>query len=105
MVRVDDLDDGIAFYERAFGTRLNWRDESSAGLGLPETDAEIVLHTMDDIPAVHYLVDDVDVAVEGYVAAGASVRVAPFDIPIGRCAVLADPYGNPVCVLDIRRPR
>jgi predicted enzyme related to lactoylglutathione lyase len=107
MVQVDDLDDGIAFYARTFGLEPAWRDERSAALRMPETDAEIVLHTF-DLPreiGVHYLVDDVDAAVEEYAEAGCAITVPPFDIAVGRCAVLADPYGNPVCVLDIRRRR
>jgi lactoylglutathione lyase len=103
MVRVDDLQAGVDFYTRAFGLRLSWRDDTSAGMEMPETDAEVVLHTM-DLPAdvsVHYLVDDVPEAVAGYVRSGCTVRVAPFDIAIGKCAVLEDPFGNAVCVLDM----
>ena len=104
MVRVDDLQAGVDFYARVFGLRPHWRDDASAGLGLPETDAEIVLHTM-DLPAefgVHYLVDDVPDAVASYVRSGCSVRVAPFDT-IGKCAVVEDPFGNAVCVLDLSK--
>jgi len=25
----------------------------------------------------------------------------PFDVAIGRCAVAEDPFGNPVCLLDM----
>jgi lactoylglutathione lyase len=104
MVRVDELDQGVEFYSRVFGLRLNWRDDTSAGLKMPETDAEVVLHTM-TLPAdavVHYLVDDVLEAVAAYRKQGA-VRVPPFDIAIGRCAVLDDPYGNAVCILDMSK--
>ena len=102
MVRVDDLQAGVDFYARAFGFRLSWRDDVSAGMAMPETDAEVVLYTI-DLPAgvsVHYLVDDVPDAVADYVRSGGIVRVAPFDIRIGKCAVLEDPFGNAVCVLD-----
>jgi predicted enzyme related to lactoylglutathione lyase len=34
---------------------------------------------------------------------GAVVRTAPFDIGVGRCAVLEDPFGNAVCVLDLSK--
>jgi predicted enzyme related to lactoylglutathione lyase len=107
MVPVRDLDQAAAFYERAFGLRRLWQDESSAGLGMPETDAEIVLHTMDLPPDVnvHYLVDEVGSAVAALIAEGCHLRTAPFDIPVGRCAVLEDPYGNPVCLLDLSKGR
>ena len=105
LVRVDDLQAGVDFYTRAFGLRPRWRDDVSAGLGLPETDAEIVVHTMDlpDEFGVHYLVDDVSEAVAAYVRSGCAIRVAPFDIAIGRCAVVDDPFGNAVCVLDLSK--
>jgi catechol 2,3-dioxygenase-like lactoylglutathione lyase family enzyme len=105
MVPVGDLEEATAFYTRVFGLRPVWRDESSAGLAMPETDAEIVLHTMELPPDVHvhYLVDDVITAVATFGDRGAVVRTAPFDIGVGRCAVLEDPFGNAVCVLDLSR--
>jgi predicted enzyme related to lactoylglutathione lyase len=101
MLRVADLDAAAAFYGRVFGLRPLWRDATSIGMGLPETDAEIVLHTMAGLPEVHYLVDDVRAAVATYRAAGCRVRVEPFEIAIGWCAVLEDPDGNAVAVLDM----
>jgi predicted enzyme related to lactoylglutathione lyase len=105
MVRVDDLAAATEFYSRAFGLRPLWRDESSVGMGMPDTDAEVVLHTM-SLPgdrAVHYLVDDVPAAVSAYQRQGGAVREPPFDIAIGRCAVLEDPFGNAVCILDMSK--
>jgi catechol 2,3-dioxygenase-like lactoylglutathione lyase family enzyme len=105
MVRVPDLTPAVEFYTRVFGLRALWRDDTSAGMGMPETDAEVVLHTM-DLPGdrgVHYLVDDVPDAVAAGVRAGCTVREAPFGIAVGRCAVLEDPFGNTVCVLDLSK--
>jgi predicted enzyme related to lactoylglutathione lyase len=107
MVPVGDLEEAAAFYARVFDLRRLWQDESSIALGMPETDAEIVLHTVALPPDVnvHYLVDDVLAAVAVARERGAIIRTAPFDIPVGRCAVLEDPYGNPVCLLDLSRSR
>ena len=105
MVRVPEVAPAVEFYARVFGLRPLWHDEASAGLGMPETDAEVVLHTM-DLPgdrSVHYLVDDVPEAVVTAQHAGCTVREAPFDVAIGRCAVLEDPFGNPVCLLDMSK--
>jgi predicted enzyme related to lactoylglutathione lyase len=102
MVRVPDLAGASDFYARVFGLRPLWRDEVSVGMAMPDTPAEIVLHTM-DLPAdrsVCYVVDDVPAAVSGYLRQGCALRVEPFDIAIGRCAVVTDPYGNSLCVLD-----
>jgi predicted enzyme related to lactoylglutathione lyase len=105
MVRVPDLASAAEFYTRVFGLRPLWRDETSVGMGMPETDAEVVLHTM-DLPgdrSVHYLVDDVPEAVALAARAGCAVREAPFDVVIGKCAVLEDPFGNAVCLLDLSK--
>lgn len=105
MVRVSDLPSAVEFYGRVFGLRPLWHDATSAGMGMPETDAEVVLHTM-DLPgdrAVHYLVDDVHDAVATAQRAGCVVREAPFEVAIGLCAVLEDPFGNTVCLLDMSK--
>ena len=105
MVRVPDLPPAVEFYTRVFGLRPLWRDETSIGMGLPETDAEVVLHTMDlaGDRGVHYLVDDVRDAVAMARRAGCAVRQAPFDVAIGMGAVLEDPFGNTVCLLDMSK--
>ena len=105
MVRVDDLAAGVEFYQRMLGLRRLWSDESSVGMGLPETDAEIVLHTM-NLPAewaVHYLVDNVPAAVAAWRNDGGVILREPFEIAVGWCAVLADPFGNAFGILDLSR--
>jgi lactoylglutathione lyase len=105
MVRVGDLSGAVEFYTRVFGLRELWRDETSVGMAMPESDAEVVLHTM-DLPAgygVHYLVDDVADAAATCERAGCTVREAPFDVAMGRCAVVVDPFGNAVCLLDMSK--
>src|SRR5438477_508756 len=80
MVRVD-LVAASRFYGRMLGLRPLWRDEVSIGMGLPETDAEVVLHTM-DLPrerGVHYLVDSVVASVCSWREAGCVVREPPFE--------------------------
>jgi predicted enzyme related to lactoylglutathione lyase len=105
MLRVDDLDAAVDYYTRVFGLRRLWRDDVSVGMAMAETDAEIVLHTM-DLPrevGVHYLVDDVREAVATAAAQGCLVREPPFDIAIGKCAVLEDPFGNTIGILDLSK--
>lgn len=46
-VPVDDLEAGLVFYGRVFGLRALRPDEFLVGMGLPEADAQAVLHTMD----------------------------------------------------------
>jgi len=102
MVPVPDLDAGAACYERVFGLTVNWRDEVSVGMRLPESDTEVVLNN-DGISGVHYLVDDVPSAVRDAVEGGCTVVTEPFDIVIGKCAIVEDPFGNPVRLLDMTK--
>ena len=41
-----------------------------------------------------------DAAARQFVAAGGALLVAPFDIAIGRCAVVQDRWGNRLVLLD-----
>ena len=91
---------------RTLGLRPLWRDDGHVGLDLPETDAEIVLHTEPDLPPdglVHYLVDDVVAAVRELETKGCAIVEPPFDIPIGKCAVIRDPFGVTLCILDMTK--
>lgn len=105
MLRVDDLEAAARYYTDVFGLKRSWQDNTSVGMLMPETDAEIVLHTT-DIPkdvSVHYLVDDVIAAVNELRAKGCTVRAEPFDIVIGKCAVLEDLFGNVIAILDMTK--
>jgi len=110
MIRVDDVSAAEKFYADVFGLKPLWREAGAVGMKMPETDAEIVLHNNAEIPnkvEVHYLVDDVVAAVKSYGEKGCRVLVPPFDVLIGKCAVIQDPFGTRICVLDLssgRRP-
>lgn len=106
MIRVQDIEAAAAYYSNVFGLRPRWSGDDSIGLLFPETDAEIVLHNDPNIPSsveVHYLVDDVITAVEYFAEQGCHVLVAPFDITIGKCAVIKDPFGTRLCILDMTK--
>ena len=45
-------------------------------------------------------VDSVPEALARFTAAGGTVLRGPFDIQIGRCALVADPWGNVLVILD-----
>ena len=106
MIRVEDVETAAAFYAKVFGLHRHWSGNGSIGLDFPESDAEIVLHCDPNIPSsveVYYLVDHVVAAVGRYVAEGCKVEVAPFDITIGKCAVIRDPFGTRLCILDLTK--
>ena len=100
---VADLDDGLAFYQDRLGHELIWRTEGAAGLRMPDTDAELVVHTDERPPAAELLVSSVPAAVERFVESGGTVVSGPFEIRIGQCAVVLDPWGNPLVLLDMSK--
>ena len=102
-LRVPDLETGLAFYRDRLGHELIWRSDKAAGLRMPDSDAELVLQSDDPGPEVDFLVASADAAVDRFVAAGGQVVLAPFDIQIGRAAVVADPWGNRYILLDMSK--
>jgi lactoylglutathione lyase len=103
MIRVADVRAGADYYAKVFGLHPLWSGDGSIGLGFPETDAEIVIHSDPNIPSsveVYYVVQDVIAAADRLLLEGCQVLVTPFDITIGKCAVIRDPFGTRLCILD-----
>ncbi|SDS93371.1 hypothetical protein SAMN04488543_2672 [Friedmanniella luteola] len=51
-------------------------------------------------PEPTWLVTSVDEAVRVVVAAGGALVAAPVAVPVGRLAVVSDPFGNRLVLLD-----
>jgi predicted enzyme related to lactoylglutathione lyase len=100
---VPDLEEGLSFYRDRLGHELIWRSATAAGLRMPDTDAELVIQTEEERQEIDLLVDSADDAAEFIEQTGGKVIVPPFDIQIGRCAVVEDPWGNPLVLLDISK--
>ena len=99
MLSAPNLDAAIGFYEGRLGQKLLWKSDVAAGFAMPDTDAELVVHTRLG-PETDLKVESVADAFERLIAAGASCIASPFDIAIGRCAVVRDPFGNVLTILD-----
>jgi len=101
-VSVPNLDQGLEFYRDRLGHDLLWRNDElgQAGLRLPDSKTELVLSTNLQY-APNWLVTSVQDAVADVVAAGGTVLVEPHEIPVGRLAVVADPFGNALILLDL----
>jgi len=97
---VADLDQGLAFYRDQLGHELIWRTQDAAGLRLAEDESEVVLHTEKMPVEVDLKVESADAAAQRFQSAGGTVTVSPFDIQIGRAAVVEDPWGNQLVLLD-----
>ena len=92
----------MEFYSDHLGHELLWRNDEvgQAGLRLPESRTELVLSTsLQYVP--NWLVTSVDEAVEIVVTAGGTVLTEPTQIPVGRLAVVTDPFGNALILLDL----
>lgn len=101
---VPDLDSGLAFCRDRLGHRLLWRHEGAAGLALPDAETELVL-TVRHAYEPNWKVASADDATRKLTSHGAEVIAGPHDIPIGRLAVVRDPFGNPLVVLDSTKGR
>jgi len=103
-VPVPSLDEGIRFYVDGLGHRVMWRNDAvgQAGLGLPDGDSELVLTERLSYEP-NWLVDDVRTAVATFTAAGGTVLRPPEDIPVGRVAVVQDPFGNALVLVDLSK--
>ncbi len=97
---VTDLEEGLSFYRDRLGHALIWRTETAAGLRLPDSEAELVIQTERQGPETDLLVDSADEAAKFIEQSGGKIVVPPFDIQIGRCVVVEDPWGNVLVLLD-----
>jgi len=104
LLRVADLDAAISFYRDRLGHRVLWRSDEAAGFALPDTDAELVVH-LNIGPETDVVVENVDEAFALFLSAGGESVQPPFDIAIGRCARVRDPFGNELTLLDQSKGR
>lgn len=111
-----DADELLRFYSTVFG----WEVVIQGGEGAPFTYRELHLAgrpvagcvEMDDswpteIPThwmVYFAVDDCDATAARAAELGGAVNVDPFDLPMGRTAVLSDPAGAHFSVIRLAQP-
>lgn len=117
-IDVSDMEKAIAFYREGLGLSVGrrYRDNWTEMLGAPvpldllreaegsET-ARGARRTFErHWTPVHldFVVDDLDAALAKATTAGATVDQPPKERPYGRIAVLADPFGNGFCLLEMR---
>ena len=107
MLRVSDLEKTAEFYVDVMGLKRGWTDLENQMIGLifPGNDTELVLHCEESLPDpnVSYQVEDVLKFVEEYRLRGCKILVEPFDIRCGKCAILEDPEGHSIEIMDITK--
>ena len=120
-LNTDDRDTAERFYGEVFGWQTSVMDVGTGGPPYtlwhlpgeltPESRSIAGMSEMGDeypteVPAhwsSAFAVDDTDRVTARAEELGASVRMAPFDTPVGRTAVLADPHGAVFSVITLER--
>lgn len=100
---VSNLEEGMKYYCDCMGLKLLWRTENMAGLGMEESITELVLQTERRKTNIDFKVASVLEAIEKIIDAGGKVIHGPFDIPIGKCAVIKDSWDNEYVILDMTK--
>ena len=102
---VSEINEGIQYYCDSMGLKLLWRNEDMVGLGMENDITEIVLQSQRKQVLVDIKVESVDESIEKIKEAGGTVEYGPFDVPIGRCAVILDKWHNKYVILDMTKGR
>lgn len=100
---VPDLEEGIKYYRDGMGLEVLWKTDTSVGMGMPGGITEVVLQNERAGMEVDIKVKSVEYAVKEITKAGGSVVCGPFDIPIGKCAVIKDKWNNKYAILDMSK--
>lgn len=97
---VPDLEKGLVFYCDNLGLKIIWKTDTAIGLGMDDAVTEIVIQKERKTQEIDIKVEDVNEAIEKIKNSGGRVIHGPFDIQIGKCAVIKDPWDNQYVILD-----
>lgn len=100
LVKVPSVEEGLDFYREQLGMQTQWEKDDMAAVKLG--DSELVLSTKFD-PETDFLVEEVEHAVNVFKKAGGKVIVEPEEIPVGKVAVVQDPFGNKLTLVDLSK--
>jgi uncharacterized protein len=113
-----DVDRAEDFYAKVFGWKAIHREEAPPGVLMWQVEGQrwpeglggmmaIGSDLPPDMPAhweVYFVVEKADESIKQAEAAGAKLAFGPLDIPVGRIAVLVDPQGAVVSIIESRYP-
>ena len=107
LYRVSDLKKAEEFYSNVLGLKKAWHDAESQMMGFvfEQSDSEIVIHTNPHVPKFDfsYLVEDVVAFCIQAETNGATIIVKPLEVRSGKYAVVSDPDGNVIPVIDLTK--
>lgn len=99
---VPDLKAGVEYYSK-LGLKVLWKNDTTVGMGMEDDFTELVLQNERKKMNVDFKVESVIEAVEKIREAGGEILYGPFDIPIGKCAVVRDRWANEYVILDMTK--
>ena len=97
---VPNLQEGIEYYCNSFGLNIIWKSDSAIGLGMEDETTEIVIQNQRNTQEIDIKVTSVIDAIKDIEKAGGQIIYGPFDIEIGKCAIVKDPWNNQYAILD-----
>ncbi|QVK17603.1 VOC family protein [Mycoplasmatota bacterium] len=97
---IPNLQEGLEYYCNNLGLRIIWKSDSAIGLGMSEGVTEIVIQNERKAQEIDIKVKSVIDTIPEIKRAGGEIIYGPFDIKIGKCAVIKDPWGNQYVILD-----
>ncbi|MEM3648355.1 MAG: VOC family protein [Thermoproteota archaeon] len=107
MFYVSNLEKAAKFYEDVLGLKRVWTDEERGMIGLvfPESDSEIVIHRDSSLPnpCLSFTVMNVDEFCKEYQEKGYLIVEKPREVRCGKFAVLKDPDGNKIPIIDLTK--
>jgi predicted enzyme related to lactoylglutathione lyase len=107
MFYVSNLEDAARFYENILGLKRVWTDKKERMIGFVfrESDSEIVIHNDPSMPnpSFSFLVNNVEKFCDEHQKKGHRIVQEPFDVRCGKFAVLADPDGNELPIIDLTK--
>lgn len=107
MFYVSSLEKSAEFYSCVLGLRQVWADEEQGmiGFSFKRSDSEIVIHSDPDLPnpSFSFLVRNAEKFCDEFQKKGYRVVKEPFEVRCGKYAVLADPDGNELPIIDLTK--
>ena len=98
VVKVPSIEQGLDFYREQLGLQTIWKKEDTAVVRLG--DGKLVLSTKID-PETDLLVESVEHAVTVFEGAGGKLVAKREDGSVGRVAVVEDPFGNKLTLVEL----
>jgi lactoylglutathione lyase len=100
---VENIEEGISYYHNKLGLPISWKMEHAVGFLMNDQITEIVIQNFDHKVETDVKVKSVIEAVNQIVKSGGKIVKGPFDIEIGKCAIIEDPFGNQMTILDMTK--